>query len=122
MRLKLDENLGRVAVAFLEDAGWDVSSVARQNLCGAPDSNLIQVCAAESRCLVTLDLDFSNPLQFPPERYAGIVVLRLPKRPSGEDIIDCLKTLVAAVPPGESLVGTLRVISKGRVREYEKDR
>lgn len=71
---------------------------------------------------MTLDLDFSNPLQFPPEKYAGIVVLRLPKQPSGEDIIDCLKTLIAAVSVGTDLAGSLRIVSKGRVREYGRER
>jgi len=122
MKLKLDENLGGTALRYLENAGCNVSTVRLQNLCGTTDRNLIDVCTAEGRCLVTLDLDFSNPIQFPPENYAGIVVLRLPKQSSGEDIIDCLKTLIAAVPLGTALEGTLRVISKGKVREYGRER
>ena len=93
MKLKLDENLGGGAFRYLEQAGYDVSTVVLQNLCGADDRRLIDICASEKRCLVTLDLDFSNPLQFPPGNYAGIVVLRLPKQPSGRDIIHCLETL-----------------------------
>jgi len=31
----------------------------------------------KNRCIVTLDLDFLNPLVFPPEDYSGIAVLRL---------------------------------------------
>jgi predicted nuclease of predicted toxin-antitoxin system len=122
MKFKLDENLGGAAARYLEDAGCDVSTVRLQNLCGTADRNLIDVCASEGRCLVTLDLDFSNPLQFPPEQYAGIIVLRLPKQPSGEDIIDCLKTLSAAVPDGTELSGSLRIVSKGRIREYGRER
>jgi len=122
MKLKLDENLGGTALRYLENAGCDVSTVRLQNLCGSADRNLIYVCTAEGRCLVTLDLDFSNPIQFPPEKYGGIIVLRLPKQPSGEDIINCLKTLIAAVPLGTALEGTLRVISKGKVREYGRER
>ena len=122
MKFKLDENLGGAASRYLENAGFDVSTVRLQNLCGTADRNLIDVCASEGRCLVTLDLDFSNPLQFPPEQYAGIIVLRLPKQPSGEDILDCLKTLAAAVPAGTDLSGSLRIVSKGRVREYGRDR
>ena len=122
MKLKLDENLGGTAFRYLVDAGCDVSTVRLQNLCGTADRNLIDVCASEGRCLVTLDLDFSNPLQFPPEQYGGIIVLRLPKQPSGQDIIACLKTLIAAVPAGTDLSGSLRIVSKGRVREYGRER
>jgi predicted nuclease of predicted toxin-antitoxin system len=122
MKLKLDENLGGTAFRYLVDTGCNVSTVPLQNLCGSADRNLIDVCASEGRCLVTLDLDFSNPLQFPPEKCAGIVVLRLPKQPSGEDIIDCLKTLTTAVPIGADLSGSLRIVSRGRVREYGRER
>jgi predicted nuclease of predicted toxin-antitoxin system len=122
MKFKLDENLGCAASRYLEDTGCDVSTVRLQNLCGTADRNLIDVCASEGRCLVTLDLDFSNPLQFPPEQYAGIIVLRLPKQPSVEDIVDSLKTLAAAVPAGTDLSGSLRIVSKGRVREYGRER
>jgi hypothetical protein len=122
MKLKLDENLGGSALRYLEQAGYDVSTVALQKLCGADDRRLIDICAAEGRCLVTLDLDFSNPLQFPPADYAGILVLRLPKQPSGGDIIDCLATIAAAIPAGSDLACSLRIVSKGRIREYGKER
>lgn len=122
MKLKLDENLGGSAFRYLGQAGCDVSTVSLQKLCGADDRRLIDVCAAEGRCLVTLDLDFSNPLQFPPASYAGIIVLRLPKQPSGQDIIDCLATIAAAIPAGSDLSGSLRIVSKGRIREYGKER
>jgi predicted nuclease of predicted toxin-antitoxin system len=122
MKLKLDENLGGGAFRYLKQAGYDVSTVVLQNLCGADDHSLIDVCTSEGRCLVTLDLDFSNPLQFPPASYAGIIVLRLPKQPSGEDIIDCLATIAAGIPAGSDLAGSLRIVSKGRIREYGKER
>ena len=122
MKLKLDENLGGSALGYLQQAGYDVSTVALQKLCGADDRRLIDICAAEGRCLVTLDLDFSNPLQFPPASYAGIIVLRLPKQSSGGDIIDCLATIAAALPAGSDLTGSLRIVSKGRIREYGKER
>ena len=122
MKLRLDENLGGSALRYLEQAGYDVSTVALQKLCGADDRRLIDICAAEGRCLVTLDLDFSNPLQFPPADYAGILVLRLPKQPSGGDIIDCLATIAAAIPAGSDLACSLRIVSKGRIREYGKER
>ena len=38
---------------------------------------LQSVCVTENRILVTLDLDFSNIRAYPPDEYAGIVVLRL---------------------------------------------
>jgi hypothetical protein len=46
-------------------AGHDVASVPAQWLSGRPTEKIYAVCLAERRILVTLDLDFSNPLRFP---------------------------------------------------------
>ena len=62
MRLKLDENLGNRGAEALQAAGHDVATVFGQGLMAASDTELIRVCHDERRCLVTLDLDFSNPL------------------------------------------------------------
>ena len=80
MKVKLDENLGALGAEFLRAQGVDVLTVADQGLLTAPDDRILGVCASESRCLVTLDLDFSNPLQYRPGDYAGIVVVRIPGR------------------------------------------
>ena len=77
MKLKLDENLGHRTLTILQRAGHDVITVTQQNISGIPDHELIALCRSESRALVTLDLDFANPLQFRPNTYAGIAVLRL---------------------------------------------
>jgi len=117
MKLKLDENLGARGREFLIANGFDVETVLSQGLCGATDHVLIDVCRSEGRCLVTLDFDFSNPVRFPPDKYAGIVVLKLPKDPAINDILDCLRAVVRAVDPSD-LAGKLRIVSKTRIREY----
>lgn len=67
MRLKLDENLGARGAELLRAAGHDVATVYEQKLGSANDVRVLEVCVGEKRCLVTLDLDFANPLAFPPE-------------------------------------------------------
>ena len=67
MRLKLDENLGNRGLSILQAAGHDVFTVALQQLCGATDQELIEKCRHEDRALVSLDLDFANPLRFQPQ-------------------------------------------------------
>ncbi len=78
MKLKLDENLGGRGVELFRRGGHDISTVAQQGLCSASDKRLLEVCQSEKRCLVTLDLEFGNPLIFRPEDYSGIALLRLP--------------------------------------------
>ena len=118
MRLKLDENLGRRTARIFAEAGHDVATVIGQGLAGFSDSDLLSVCVAEGRALVTLDLDFANPLRFDPAISAGIAVLRVPDLP-GPRYIDRAATLLVGALGGADLSGQLWVVDRGRVRRYD---
>ena len=60
MKLKLDENLGRRTVKLFGRAGHDVATVASEEFFSVADEDLIGISRREGRCLVTLNLDFSN--------------------------------------------------------------
>ena len=51
---------------YLRERGHDVSTVPEEELCGAEDQAVFVAASEEQRTLVTLDLDFSNPVRFPP--------------------------------------------------------
>ena len=118
MKLKLDENLGLREAQLFRQAGHEVATVAEQGLSGAADGALVAACTGESRCLVTLDLDFANPLLFDPRRYAGIVVLRLPPHPTLTHLHDAIRTLVAHLRTATP-AKKLWIVQIGRVREYQ---
>ena len=42
----------------------------------ADDPDLLQLAQKLDAVLLTVDLDFSNILEYPPEEYAGLVVMR----------------------------------------------
>jgi hypothetical protein len=120
LKIKLDENLGERGAALFRRAGHDVETVADESLSGATDHELIDVCGQERRCLVTLDLDFSNPMVFDPSQYAGIAVLRLPPRSLVYDLWDACQLLVDALV-AERIEGRLWIVQRGRVREYRPE-
>ena len=129
MKFKLDENLGGLAARVLIDAGFDVATVPDQELESASDGVVIDRCVREERCLITMDVEFGNPLRFPPHEYRGIVLLRLPARVTGELILDTIRTFRDALlardrPPSGSLPlpgpdRRLWVVQPGRVRLYQ---
>lgn len=120
MKFKLDENFGASAALLLSNAGHDVSTVFEQQLAGADDRSVIDTCHAEGRALVTLDLDFANPLVFPPRLYSGIAVVRLPRRPSQDDLRSAMRILDAATAQ-QSIDGNLWIIETTRIRIYRSD-
>jgi len=81
---------------------------------------VIKICEAEGRCLVTLDLDFGNPLNFPPNKYAGIAVLRLPNKPTEQDLLEAVRTMIAGLAR-KNIERQLWIIQPGRIRVYQSE-
>jgi len=61
LKIKVDENIGRSGVDLLRQAGHDVMTVPAQQLSGAADEAIFQICVSEGRTLITLDRDFGRP-------------------------------------------------------------
>ena len=66
--------------------------------------------------LLSLDLDFSNILMFPPENYPGMIVLRLRKK--GRTAVRRIVTRVINHLNKEPLAGRLWVVDEHRIRIY----
>jgi hypothetical protein len=69
--------------------------------------------------LVSLDLDFANPLRFKPSQYPGIAVLHLPPKPSEADLTNLMHTFARALA-NDSIAGKLWIVEPGRVRVYQE--
>lgn len=120
MNLKLDENLGKIVADTLRKAGHNVSTVADEGLQGSDDRRVIERSRQENRCLVTLDLEFGNPIIFRPSEYSGIVVLRLRTNPTSRDLQDLILTLVDGLAR-DTVAGRLWIVQRGRIRVYQED-
>ena len=116
-RFKLDENLPRDAAALLRDGGHDVHTVSEEGLGGDADARILDACRAETRILVTFDLDFADIRSYPPSGYSGIWVLR----PASQSISATLSLLRGALAllDAEPAMNRLWIIEPDRVRIRE---
>lgn len=114
MKFKLDENLSPSLSAVFVAAGHDAHSVVQQALGGQPDERVIEVCRREGRALITLDLDFSNIIAYPPAEFAGIAVLRLPDQ--AHATVESGIQRVLDLLPQETLTGALWIVEERRIR------
>ena len=93
-----------------------------EGLQGASDPVVMDAAVQAGRALVTLDLDFSNPLRFPPSETPGIAVLRVSERPGRNEIEAVVERLVQALA-AENLTGILTghlwIVDVTRVRQYQ---
>ncbi len=117
MKIKFDQNMDPRGAAILKQEGHEVSTVKEQNLTGAEDEVIAKVCQQESRCLVTLDLDFANTILYPPQEYPGLIVLRHP-RPTAKGLLELvrqLKTALQTINPTNKLL----IVEPERLRVRE---
>jgi Domain of unknown function (DUF5615) len=80
---------------------------------------VLAAAVRERRALVTLDLDFANPLRFPPAETTGIAVLRVREAPGRGDLDIVVDRLVIALATAD-VTGELWIVERDRVRQYEE--
>lgn len=118
MRFKLDENLPVSLKILFESGHHDATSVLDEDLGGCPDRNFYDACLRERRCLVSLDLDFSDITRFRPDEGAGIVILRTPKNADLQILRTLIESLLAMAAK-TSVEGQLWIVEIGRIRIHQ---
>ncbi len=116
MRIKIDENMPLDVIDVLENAGHDAHSVYSEGIEGCSDRQLIAKCKKEQRLLITLDNDFSNIFAYPPEKFEGIIVLRVEHQ--GKRAITALinKLLPVLNASEDNICGNLWIVEENRIR------
>jgi predicted nuclease of predicted toxin-antitoxin system len=120
MKFKLDENLGARTQRLFHAAGHEVETVCGEGIQGCSDQHLYDLCCAEDRCLVTLDLDFADVIRFPSTKASGIVIIRVPRNPSLvllEQLVDRFLKALDRAP----LERHLWIVEVGRIRIHQSE-
>lgn len=112
MKIKLDENLPASLKPVLQKYGHDVDTVPDENLGGRPDTEIWQAVNAESRFLITQDLDFSDTRQFAPGTHAGLLLIRL-REPGAHALLAAISAVAAEIA---NWGGCFVVLTENKIR------
>ncbi len=116
MRFLVDEDLPRSTAELLRRHEHEATDVRDIGLGGATDMEIAAYAQGEGLCLVTGDLGFSNIRDYPPEKYAGLVVVRLPRTATASFILSLLEGFLQQEGLVGRMPGNLAIVEPGRVR------
>ncbi|MBC7785733.1 MAG: DUF5615 family PIN-like protein [Burkholderiales bacterium] len=119
MLFKTDENLHPDAAQLLRDYGHDALTIWDQQMRGAIDRKIADICASERRALVTLDLDFADIRTYPPREYSGLIVLRLNDQ-SRRGVVAAINRFLPLLN-SEPIIGALWIVEENRIRVRNTD-
>jgi predicted nuclease of predicted toxin-antitoxin system len=116
MRFLIDANLPRAVIAVVQSLGHQAEFARDIGLASATDQQIASHALQYRAALLTRDLDFEDIRQYPPDRYSGIVVLRLPDSAVAEEIAAALERFLSEPGLIASLGGRLAIVEGDRVR------
>lgn len=107
-----DENVSRLVVDKLRNAGFDVASVSETNP-GITDQQILALAAADQRVLITEDHDFGELVVCQRLKVAGVILLELDRLPRSAHAERVLETVSKYE---DRVAGNLLVIEGARTR------
>ena len=116
MRFLIDEDLPRSTKDLLEQYGHEAVDVRIIGFRGSKGRQVAALAQSKGLCLVTGDFDFSNVRNYPPGKYAGIIVLRLPRTATASYILNLLETFLRQEELVARMPGKLAILEPGRIR------
>jgi len=116
MRCLVDEDLPRSTDTLLRKYNHEAIDVRDIGLRGAKDTAIAQYAQENHLCLITGDTDFADIIKYPPEKYDGIIVLRLPGHATASFILQLIEQFLQQEPLIVKIPGKLGIIEPGQVR------
>jgi predicted nuclease of predicted toxin-antitoxin system len=100
----------------LQKLGHNAEFARDVGLAAAPDRDIAARAKLTGAVLLSRDLDFANIREFPPEDYAGIVVLRLPDDATARTIVEVVERFARAREFPDGVRGRVAIVEIDRVR------
>lgn len=119
MQFLIDEDLPRSTGDLFRRYRHEVSDVRGIGLRGAKDSEIASYVQNRGLCLVTGDFDFSDIRNYPPSKYAGLVVVNIPRGATAISVLNMLEGFLEQYKLVSQLAGKSAIIETGRIRIRE---
>jgi len=116
MHFLIDEDLPRSIASVLRKYNHAVTDVRDIGLRGSTDAEIAAHARRHGLCLLSGDMGFADIRNYPPEQYAGIIVLHLPSGATSPIILSLLDSLLTRTDIVTDLNGKLAIVERGRVR------
>jgi predicted nuclease of predicted toxin-antitoxin system len=116
MKFLLDANMPRSAASVLRGLGHEVEDVRDVLPNGAADATVAAHARARQLILITRDFDFADIRNYPPQNFAGIIVLELPDDAIAAQVNQTLNSFVSKPELLARLAGRLAIVESWRVR------
>ena len=114
MHFLIDASMPRSTAPLIRARGHDATDVRDIGLGGAADQDIgahLQQLAILSR-----DFDFADVRNYPPDQYAGIVVIDLPSTATAPTILKLVDGFLQQTQTLNDLPGRLAIVEPGRIR------
>lgn len=116
MRFLIDEDLPRSIRDLFHRYGHEAVDVRDIGFRGSKDHQIAAMVQSKGLCLVTGEFDFSNVRNYPPEKYPGIIVLKLPRTATASFILNLLESFLQQEELIVKMPGKLAIVEPGRIR------
>jgi predicted nuclease of predicted toxin-antitoxin system len=120
MRIKVDEDLPKIAAQMLRERGYQADNVVEQGMGGWKDPALWKAVQAEHRFLITADKGFADVRFYAPGTHAGVLLLR-PDEDGIRPVVELLRRVLESYDLRE-LEGTVTVVTPRSIRIRRADR
>lgn len=115
MRILIDENLPLSLTRKLRESGYEVFDIRETGKTGITDDEIIKMACEMDCVLISANYKhFANILLFPPQKYQGIIVVKMPKS-SIEKVVDRIVKVISYLKV-DKIRNSIIIIEPTRIR------
>lgn len=116
MHFLIDASMPRSTAPLVQSRGHQATDVRDIGLGCAPDQDIAAHAQARQFAIMSRDFDFADIREYPPDQYAGIVVIDLPSTATAPTILKLVDDFLQQTQTLSNLPGRLAILEPGRTR------